>query len=167
MKKKLLLLLPLLILATFILLRVAGTKEQQPTQQQIDLTSIEDRSLIDATLSGKQFRFEIVNSYASQLLGLSNREEIGSDGMLFVFHRPDKHQIWMKDMTFNLDLIWLRGNMVVDLILDVPKPKPDQELDTLPIYQPIEKVDMLLEVKAGFVNEHHIEVGDELIVINN
>lgn len=166
MKKESLLLLPLLVLIVFILIRGHGIKEQPPTQQQIDLASITDRSLIDATLSGKQFQFEVVNSYASQLLGLSNREEIGSDGMLFVFHRPDKHQIWMKDMKFDLDLIWLLENRVVDLSLAVPKPEPGQEPDALPIYQPTQRVDMLLEVVAGFVDRYQIEVGDELVVVN-
>src|SRR3989338_4725278 len=64
----------------------------------------------DFTVSfGKTVIFvELADTEEARTLGLGGREEIAPDaGMLFVFSKPDTHGIWMKDMLFPLDILWL------------------------------------------------------------
>jgi uncharacterized membrane protein (UPF0127 family) len=129
------------------------------------LFSLEDHLVSDFSLGNKIYRFEIVNSNNGRTQGLSDRIEIGSDGMLFVFNQPDFHSIWMKDMLFDLDLIWLKNEVVVDFDLGVSKPESGSSLAKLTIYQPEQKVNLLIEVAAGFVEQEEIKIGDELLMI--
>ncbi len=159
----------LLILAS---LSIAGWRHwQQPLeknsynqsgQEFLDLLSIPDQSLVTAKLGQHQLEIEVVNSYPAYLSGLSHRQEIGSDGMLFVFPQQKRHGIWMKDMSFDLDLIWIDQNRVAEITLGAKKPQPGQTEADLPVYQPTQPVDMILEVEAGFVQARQVEVGDQL-----
>jgi uncharacterized protein len=50
---------------------------------------------------------EIANSADEQQRGLSGRPSLESNhGMLFVFANPSKTCFWMKDVLFNLDILW-------------------------------------------------------------
>jgi uncharacterized protein len=97
---------------------------------------------------------------------LSNRVAIGSDGMLFVFPKKAKPSIWMKDMNFNLDLIWINDGEIIGFNLDVSKPKPTQTLSDLLIYQPDSAVNVVLETQSGFVQEYGLQIGDKLKLSN-
>lgn len=51
---------------------------------------------------------EVASSNAERLKGLSGRDSLPDNkGMLFVFEKPAEQCIWMKDMLFNIDIIWL------------------------------------------------------------
>lgn len=123
------------------------------------LLQAEDRILTDFYLNEKKFQFELVNTAGSRTQGLSGRQEIGADGMLFVFFESGYHGIWMKEMEFDLDLIWIdESGKIIDLDLSLPAPKT-ANLINLPVYQPSLPASMVLEVPAGFVQKHQIQVG--------
>ncbi len=129
------------------------------------LKTFPDQSLIYAMLADQAFQFELVNSADSIAQGLSGRKKIGSDGMLFVFKHPDQHGIWMMDMNFNLDLIWIKQAEVIGLEFNAVK--PEEGSSELIIYQPDQPAEMVLEVKAGFIDQYKIKIGDELTLIEN
>lgn len=55
-----------------------------------------------------QINTEVVVSQAEQERGLSGRPCIDSDrGMLFIFGKPSTYAIWMKDMEFPIDILWI------------------------------------------------------------
>ncbi len=59
-------------------------------------------------------KVEIVDTAEERAQGLSERTEIGeTDGMLFVFDTTDHHRIWMKDMLFPIDIIWISEDLTV------------------------------------------------------
>jgi uncharacterized protein len=59
-------------------------------------------------------RVEVASTDGARIKGLSGREEIGDvDGVLFVFPESGYHQIWMKDMLFPIDIIWIDENLEV------------------------------------------------------
>lgn len=63
-----------------------------------------------ATINGQRLNLEVIASPEAQAKGLSGREAIGEDeGMLFVFQDTSEHCMWMKDMRFSIDMIWLDG----------------------------------------------------------
>lgn len=60
------------------------------------------------TLDKQRYTLEVVSSEAAQIRGLSGRAKLGADeGMLFVNETDGFHYIWMKDMLFPIDILWL------------------------------------------------------------
>ena len=68
----------------------------------------------------KQLKVEIVKDLISLKKGLSDRDEIGSDGMLFILENEQKIDFWMKDMRFSLDMIWIKDGKVIEISRDIP-----------------------------------------------
>ncbi len=59
-------------------------------------------------------RVEIAETDAALEKGLSGRAKFPNvNGMLFIFNKPDYHGIWMKDMHFPIDVIWIDENLKV------------------------------------------------------
>ncbi|MEK7472289.1 MAG: DUF192 domain-containing protein [Patescibacteria group bacterium] len=53
-------------------------------------------------------RAKVADDEAERTLGLSGRDGLdGNRAMLFIFDKPDIHSIWMKDMKFAIDIVWL------------------------------------------------------------
>lgn len=113
-------------------------------------------------LAGRSLTVEIVNTPESRERGLSGRSELTADGMLFVFDKPTLIGFWMKDMLFNLDLIWIKDGRVVDITENAPKPEVGQDWRSLPMYAPAQPVDLVLEVPAGAVDAWQVQVGSSL-----
>ncbi len=110
---------------------------------------------------------ELADTKEKRSKGLGGRENLASDsGMLFIFSKEDKYSFWMKGLKFPLDIIWIRNNIVVDIISNAKPPTINQKDETLPIYLPREQVDMVLEVNAGFVSSHGIKISDNVEIIN-
>jgi uncharacterized membrane protein (UPF0127 family) len=101
---------------------------------------------------------ELARTLEEQIRGLSGRSDLKPGrGMLFVYDRPHPVSIWMKDMLFPLDIIWIRGGRIVAI-----------EKRALPL-TPVgpERVytataDLVLEVPAGFTDRQKIRVGDSV-----
>lgn len=90
--------------------------------------------------------------------GLSERRDISfSEGMLFVYDKSGYPTIWMKDMNFPIDIIWLsKEKEVVDFKTEVsPETYPDS-------FSPKKPAIYVLETKAGFIKKHNIKVGDKV-----
>jgi len=59
-------------------------------------------------VDGNSFEVEIADIPLARQCGLSYRESLKPEtGMLFVFGTVDFHSMWMKEMRFPLDIIWL------------------------------------------------------------
>ncbi len=136
------------------------------------LLLLSDQSQNKFSLNNKVFSFEVVNSETSRVQGLSGRNEIGADGMLFVFSKPGYHGIWMKEMHFALDLIWFdRDGQVIDLHQDVLPPSNVENTfintQTLSVYKPKQPAVMVLEVPAGFVSSQSVNLNSQIDLINS
>ncbi len=103
---------------------------------------------------------EVVDSDTKREKGLSGRTSLKpGTGMLFVFDESAKHSIWMKDMLFPIDIIWIADNMQVIHLEENISP------DTFPlVFEPSRPALYILEVPAGFVSEEGIKNGDLLTV---
>lgn len=109
---------------------------------------------------------EVADTKEEKSRGLSGRSALSYDsGMLFAYDKPELYRFWMKDMKFPLDFIWINGDTIVDLLPNVPLPVPGQQDQSLPIYQPVTKIDKLLEVNAGVVEAKQIQIGDRLRMV--
>lgn len=90
--------------------------------------------------------------------GLANTTSLGErEGMLFVFQEEGFHRIWMRDMEYPLDLIFIDNNLtVIDIVENV---QPDSYPNTFTSSEPARFV---LEVNAFFAEAFDVSVGDEV-----
>lgn len=99
---------------------------------------------------------ELARTSAEQIRGLSGRPNLKPGyGMLFVYNRPQPVSIWMKDMRFPLDILWIRGSRIVKIEKRAPplNPHGPERIYTA-------TADLVLEVPAGFTERKRIRVGD-------
>lgn len=109
-------------------------------------------------LAGRCVTFETASTLAAQAQGLSDRPSMPIDrGMLFVFKEPSPLCFWMKDMHFNLDIVWLDASNRVVMIRKSLSPDsyPEQYCSDVPATN-------VIEVNAGVVDASGIKMGDRL-----
>jgi uncharacterized membrane protein (UPF0127 family) len=105
-------------------------------------------------------RVELARSVQEKMRGLSGRADLKSGhGMLFLYERPQPIGIWMKDMRFPLDILWMQDGRIVHIERNAP-PLPPAGPER--VYTATG--DLVLEVPAGFVGKHKVRVGDAVKV---
>jgi uncharacterized membrane protein (UPF0127 family) len=101
---------------------------------------------------------DIADTPEERKRGLSGLENLKpGTGLYFKFDYPDFHGIWMKDMNFPIDIIWLDSSQrVVDI-------KKGASPDSYPeVFVPNREAMYVLEVPAGFVESEGIKVRDQV-----
>lgn len=97
--------------------------------------------------------------------GLGGRKNLGKyDGMVFLFSTTGQHVFVMRDMHFPIDIVWIKGDMVVDIAPNVPLDFAKNEGDLLP-YAARDVSDKVLELKAGMAEDLNLKIGDKVQVI--
>jgi uncharacterized membrane protein (UPF0127 family) len=92
--------------------------------------------------------------------GLSGRPSLAQGtGLLFVFEDSRRHGFWMKDMSFPIDMIWAREDGVIISIERNVSPESYPK-----VFYPSEAAKYVLEVPAGFCDEHGIALGQTLSI---
>ena len=124
-----------------------GTTESANTGLQERLLTIGDAKLL----------VEIAQTPKEQMIGLSYRKSLAEGrGMLFIFDRNDTHSIWMKDMHFPIDIVWITEAMKVAHIAQNVSP------DTFPqVFSPPSPARYVLETPAGYT-KGKIQPGDTM-----
>lgn len=99
--------------------------------------------------------FERATTQAERVHGLSDRLSMPvNHGMLFVYDQPGMLCFWMKDMHFNLDMIWLDAHRNVVTVQRNLSPS------TYPhTYCPSKPAQYVLEVNAGVADAAGVAVG--------
>jgi uncharacterized membrane protein (UPF0127 family) len=103
-------------------------------------------------------RVLVASDSAGRSHGLSHRDDLPGDGMLLQWNAPGRHPIWMADMRFPLDLVWLEPNgLVAGVLTNVPVCSSQP----CPLYEPpaTHQSVAVLELAAGTVANHGIELG--------
>lgn len=117
---------------------------------------------IDATGIG----VEVARTDSARQLGLSGRDSLpDGTGMLFVYENPGLHGIWMQDMNFPIDIIWIGAEdsrKATLRVLDIEKNVSPETYPT--VFTPSVPSTYVLEVNAGFADESGVEVGDEITI---
>ena len=112
-------------------------------------------------INGRVFQTEIVKSKQDIARGLSGRESIDNNqAMLFVLPVKKTYVFWMKEMNFNIDLLWIDGYEVVGFEKNMQALENITADKDLPAYSSPQAVDKVLEIKAGSIDNLNIKVGD-------
>ena len=109
-------------------------------------------------IAGTTIHVEIADEPEEQRKGLSGRDALApGNGMLFVFDRDDTYGIWMKDMRFAIDVLWVvEDGTIVDIRERVtPETYPD-------VFSPKVPARYVLEVPADFVDLYGVRIGDRV-----
>ncbi|MFB6212713.1 MAG: DUF192 domain-containing protein [Candidatus Magasanikbacteria bacterium] len=107
---------------------------------------------------------DVVNSEKKLKKGLSGKESLGlNEGMLFVFDEKKKRSVWMKNMSFAIDVIWISDRKIVGVTEKIP-PQPNVSEENLDTYKSPKPVDKVLEVKTGRAQLFKASKGDEVLV---
>jgi len=108
-------------------------------------------------LAGRDFSVEMASSEEKRRMGLSGRENMCRDcAMLFIFPEPSRPSFWMKDMRFDLDVVWISGTSVKAIEKNVPFARGERE-----VIKPDVPIDKVLELNAGVCDEIGLKIGDE------
>jgi uncharacterized membrane protein (UPF0127 family) len=109
-------------------------------------------------------KVEIADTQELRTKGLSHRDELeGVNGMFFLFDTVDRHSIWMKDMRFPIDVIWVDENLkVVGIDRGVqPESYPKKYFAPVPVRFVIETEDRFTET-FGIAVGHSVRLPLEI-----
>jgi len=129
--------------------------------QQVKAPGLELQS-VHATIASHPFLLEVANTPESRSKGLGGRQNLAAGkGMLFVFDTPDMVCFWMKDMNFDIDILWFDGRK--NLIHELTDVKPTTYPQT---FCPPVNAQYVVELPAGTASAQTLKLGDTLAVEN-
>jgi hypothetical protein len=103
---------------------------------------------------------DVADTMTKRARGLSGRANVPENGgMLFLFDSADTHGIWMKDMRFSIDIIWLDSDL---RIVDIKKEASPYSYPE--VFTPREPAFYVLEVASGLSDRVDLQIGDQLIL---
>lgn len=113
------------------------------------------------SLDGREFKVKIADTPQTRAQGLSGTNSLPSDqGMLFIFQNPEKACFWMKDMHYNLDILWFDGerHLIYQQRDLAPSTYPNS-------FCPPLATTYVLEVNSGVAQSLGTKAGDELTIV--
>lgn len=116
----------------------------------------EKKQKTEIEISDRKLQVEISRTEKERDRGLSGRESICENcGMLFVFPEEGRRGFWMKEMKFDLDIIWISQGKITYIAKNV-------SCDLKETIIPETDADKVLELNAGMADELGIKEGDEI-----
>lgn len=101
------------------------------------------------------FSVDVASTDASRKKGLSGKSELPADeALLMVFPAEDKHGIWMKNMNFPIDVVWLDKNKKIVHIVKNFSPNDSTTRFT------VRPAKYVIELAAGTVDNKAIKTNN-------
>ena len=105
---------------------------------------------------------EIADNDYERQLGLMNRQSMEEmQGMLFIFPQERYQSFWMLNTLFSLDIIFINSNKEIVTIHKNTTPLSEQS------YPSSAPAIYVVEVNAGFCDNHNIKLGDKIFWIGS
>lgn len=150
---------------------VAAGEFEIPDVDPIEVAQSEDKNdpvnwrrfypnTVPVTLGGISVQASVADTMSTRIKGLSETPYLPDDVVkLFAFGVSGSHSIWMKDMNYAIDIIWIAEEGAVVHIEENISPEtfPSSFGSPTPAW-------FVVETNAGFVAENGIKVGDELVI---
>ena len=117
----------------------------------------------EISFGDKKVNVEISDIDCKRIAGLSGRKELKQDmGMLFIFDDEASHGIWMKDMNFPIDIVWLNSDEEIVAI------KKNISPDTYPaVFGSDVSSRYVLEFPSGFADENNLQIGGKAPILRD
>jgi uncharacterized membrane protein (UPF0127 family) len=116
--------------------------------------------LTRVAVAGTSVFMRVADTEAEREQGLSGTEPLKSnEGMLFEFDREGYYSIWMKDMRYPIDVVWVSEQGIIVHIEKSLSPAsyPAAYTSTLPART-------ILELPTGFADAHHVILGARVTI---
>lgn len=115
---------------------------------------------VTVLVGGVEVPSELADEPEEQSLGLGERDGLKpGTGMLFAFPDSKPRTFWMYGMRFCLDIIWIDDGTVIGAAESVCPSPPGTAIADLPRFGSPGPARYVLEVPAGFMDEHELEPG--------
>ncbi len=113
-------------------------------------------------ISNITIKAELANTEVKRIEGLIPKKSLPqNEGMLFIFNNEGRHGIWMMNMSFPIDIMWIDKNLkIIHIVEDAPPCKLN-----CTSYFPDQEALYVLEVNARFVEKNKIKIGDSIKII--
>jgi uncharacterized membrane protein (UPF0127 family) len=145
-------------LLALLVLTACSSASPEPAPGDSGATSLEIRT-DDGVV---QVDVEVADEDDERTIGLMNRERLDPGaGMVFIWEEPLHATFWMKDTLIPLSIAFWNERERIVTILDMEP----CEADPCPSYDPGREFEGALEVNQGFFDEHGVEVGDTVELI--
>lgn len=130
--------------------KAAPTGEPQPPLRTVQLR------INDTVLT-----VEVAETREQQEKGLAFRPSLGAnEGMLFWYNSPRPRRLWVYGVNFPVDMVFIRGNRVVDYQENIPPPAETYQDPA--VVTSLEDADSVLHLPAGRAQELDIRIGTEV-----
>lgn len=113
-----------------------------------------DGKEIVATISGNKVTLKVAANDDTKAKGLMGSDEPGdNDGMIFVYETPDILDFWMKNVEYDLDILFFDENsdLVDHITMDAYQGESDDELK---LYKSKSPAMYAVELKAGWYKDN-------------
>lgn len=123
--------------------------------------SVKQRGII--TFPDKQsISVEIADTEAQRQYGLMHRAQLNpNSGMLFVYSDQALRAVWMKNTLIALDIIFMSDSGKIVSMLPNLSPCKTEPCN---VYTSKFDARYMLEVNAGFIAEHNIAIGQDVLI---
>lgn len=147
------------LLSALLVFKQLGVQVQTPPQASKVISELPQGILTKAQLliGDQPLEVEVATTSLELASGLSYREQLGSEGMLFVLPNRGRVGFWMKGMKFDLDLIWIRDHKITEITPHVLASSYEKNRQ---LYFPVQAVDLVLELPADQAAALGFKVGD-------
>ncbi len=115
---------------------------------------------VPVEIAGVKVEASVADSLSERIKGLSNTPFLPDNVVkLFAFGAAGSHSIWMKDMNYAIDILWLAKDGTIVHIEENIAPETFPESFASP-----EPAWFVVETAAGFVEEHGVSLGDDVVI---
>lgn len=124
--------------------------------------TIEEMPIVNATIQEKTFKLYAPDTPEGLQKGLAVFDEIAqNEGMIFRGLPVGVQSFWMKDMKFDIDIIWVnKDNEVIHVVYDASKDSYPARFEN-----PREKpASYVIELNAGLVEKYNIQPGSKVTI---
>jgi uncharacterized membrane protein (UPF0127 family) len=114
-------------------------------------------------LDGHSYQITVARSDAELSKGLSGTKSLASDqAMVFAFSKDGSQPIWMKDMNYPIDIVWLDDNNEVVYTVKNAQPSSYNKADPSKsqMFQSPTSAHYVIELPSGTIDSTGIKNGD-------
>jgi uncharacterized protein len=119
-------------------------------------------------INGDLINVEIAKSTAERQRWLMFRQEKIplNSAMILVYDKPDLYSMWLLNIEYNLDLIWVdESGQIVYLVKDAPPCKNTLDPSSC-TYKNTKAAKYVIAATSGFINRHKITMESKMTVIS-
>jgi len=141
-------------------------REETVTWQEIETKEVvqpklETKQIVIGT---KEYKINLTQTEEDRKKGLAIFDSLpANEGMLFSFDQEDYYVFWMKDMKFNIDIIFLDQDKKVLEVFESVKAEPGVQDMDLKTYSSKLKSQFIIELKEGETRKNGIKPGNAVL----